>query len=253
MNSPPVADAGPDRNVYRNAVTTLNGSESYDPDGDTLVYAWIQTSGPPVGMAGADTALPVITPGSAGIYRFRLYVMDGWGGIDNDAVNVTVANRNPIADAGPDQNVAMKTTVLLDGSASSDPDGDTLSFNWTQLDGPTVTLSRADVPTPIITPTTSGTYTFRLVVSDGDGGTATDIVSVVVESPPPNPPASDALPVNPWWLIVIIVGLLVIAILLFLDRRKWKARSAEIQAKEKETVSLPQRPIPPPPPANPPS
>ncbi|TSC62615.1 MAG: PKD domain-containing protein [Parcubacteria group bacterium Gr01-1014_48] len=48
---------------------------------------------------------------------------------------VTVTNRPPVADAGPDQGVDKDAIVILNGSGSSDPDGDTLTFAWTQTAG----------------------------------------------------------------------------------------------------------------------
>ena len=48
---------------------------------------------------------------------------------------------NPIANAGPNQNVGPGTEVNLDGSGSSDPRNQTLTYQWTQTSGPEVTLS----------------------------------------------------------------------------------------------------------------
>ena len=48
-------------------------------------------------------------------------------------------NRAPIADAGPDREVLAALTVSLDGSGSSDVDGDPLTYSWVQTAGPTVT------------------------------------------------------------------------------------------------------------------
>jgi hypothetical protein len=78
-------------------------------------------------------------------------------------------NLPPVANAGPDRTGAVGAQVLLDGTGSSDPDGgpSPLSFAWTQTAGPAVTLSGAATAQATFTPTVAGTYTFRLLVSDG--------------------------------------------------------------------------------------
>ena len=68
-------------------------------------------------------------------------------------------------------------TVILNGRAqgASDP-----SFAWTQTSGPGVNLSGADTAQPSFAPQLAGTFTFELVVGDGDTLSAPDTVTVVV-------------------------------------------------------------------------
>lgn len=90
-------------------------------------------------------------------------------------------NQPPIANAGASQTVVQGDSVTLDGSASSDPDGDTLAFTWQQTGGTNVTLAGADTATATFTaPATNEVLTFSLTVDDGNGGTATDTTSVTV-------------------------------------------------------------------------
>lgn len=99
-------------------------------------------------------------------------------------VEEPTTNSPPNADAGNDQTVDEGTEVTLDASGSSDPDGDTLSYAWTQTGGPSVSLSDASSATPTFTaPDVSEetTLTFQVEVSDGNGGTDTDTVNVVVQ------------------------------------------------------------------------
>ncbi len=82
------------------------------------------------------------------------------------------ANQAPVAIAGDDlyENVAVTKTIGLDGSSSVDPDGNTLTYSWTQVAGPTVTLAGANsaMPTFTVTPVATATaLRFQLVVNDG--------------------------------------------------------------------------------------
>ncbi len=222
LNRAPVADAGMDRAVVRNAPAALDGLGSRDPDGDPLEYAWTQLAGPSVPLAGGSTPGPTFTPASPGTYTFRLTVRDGWGGSSSDTVDVTVSNRAPTADAGPDRSAREGTEVALDGTGSSDPDADALSFSWMQVGGPATALTGADTAAPRFVPTEAGTYTFELAVEDGFGGTARDTVTVVVEAGgTPGEPV--AIPVLAWPLLILALAVIT-ALLAFLAWRRRRRR-----------------------------
>lgn len=90
-------------------------------------------------------------------------------------------NNEPIADAGNDQTVATGETVTLDGSGSSDPDGDTLSYQWMQTAGADVELDDDEAAiTSFTAPDTEDTLVFELTVDDGQTGTSTDSVTITV-------------------------------------------------------------------------
>lgn len=120
---------------------------------------------------------------------------EGWdldnfvfGGLTNTPFTQLVADQpnacptGPVANAGADQTVLPGTNVLLDGSASSDDNGDVLTFAWSQSSGDVVDLLNADravsvfVAPSVTEPTV---YTFSLEVSDGTS-TAVDEVTVTV-------------------------------------------------------------------------
>ena len=103
-------------------------------------------------------------------------------GFDLSIYKYTQANTAPIADAGEDQGVSLNTVVTLDGSASYDPDGDTLTYAWEQLSGPTVTLTGADSAQPTFTGAEAGDYEFQLTVTDSYPESSTDSVVITVSS-----------------------------------------------------------------------
>ena len=92
-------------------------------------------------------------------------------------------NRPPVADAGEDQTVSVGSTVTLDGSGSTDADGDALLYAWEQVRGSQVSLNGQESASPSFVAGEEGSYTFALTVSDGTDS-ASDTVAVVVEAVP---------------------------------------------------------------------
>ncbi|MDC1398826.1 PKD domain-containing protein, partial [Octadecabacter sp.] len=117
-------------------------------------------------------------------------VPDDTNYVGGDTYSFYVGTRPPTADAGPDQtSVASAATVTLDGLGSTDQDGDTLTYAWTQTSGTTVTLSDNDSATAVqptfTAPTLSigdaaATLVFSLTVNDGTVDSTADTVSITV-------------------------------------------------------------------------
>ena len=97
-----------------------------------------------------------------------------------------VANQPPTADAGTDQNVGEGDTVTLDGSRSRDPEGETLTYAWSQTTDASVQLSNpASVQPTFTAPAVNRTLTFRLLVADPQSQTsAADTVNITVAAVP---------------------------------------------------------------------
>jgi hypothetical protein len=190
-NVAPTVDAGADRTINVGSQITLHASGA-DSNEDTLSYTWTKVSGPSVSLPGLNQQDITFTPTNAGQYTFSVKCSDGVNTSSADQVVVTVnaTNSAPTANAGLDQDVNVGALVKLDASGSSDPDGDTLSYTWSQVSGPSVTLSGASTVNATFTASAVGTYVFRLVVSDGKVSSTADQVTVRVVSQNTPPVAS---------------------------------------------------------------
>jgi hypothetical protein len=108
-------------------------------------------------------------------------------------------NTPPTANAGAGQSVFKKATVTLDGSASSDADGDSLTYAWSQASGPAVTLTNPSSAKPTFpAPSTTSTLVFSLVVNDGHGNTSPPAsVTITVQDQAPTAMAGSNTSVIP--------------------------------------------------------
>lgn len=102
-----------------------------------------------------------------------------------------LANTPPIAAAGPDQAVTVGDVVQLDGTGSSDADGDALTFSWTITQAPigsAAAFSDDTIVNPTITPDLPGFYVFALFVHDGTETSDGDQVEVTASLAPGDVP-----------------------------------------------------------------
>jgi len=183
INHAPTAEAGVDKDVQFGTRVNLDGRSSSDPDGNPLSYSWAQVSGPQATLYNAQSAQPYFDATLTGTLMFELIVNDGKVNSTPDTVTIRVlkANNAPIADAGTNMKVKVGTMVTLDASASTDPDGDILTYRWEQVSGATVELTGFNTMNPSFTPTVTGVLEFKVVVSDGQAS-AEDSVQITVDS-----------------------------------------------------------------------
>lgn len=190
-NTPPVANAGPDQLIHIGDLVTLDGSASTDADGDPITYLWSLVSAP-VGsvatLSDPTAVMPTISIDALGEYVLELIVDDGQVVSVADQVLLNAVNVAPVANAGADQSVSVGQIVQLNGSASSDADGDPITYQWSIIDAPVgsvATLSDPAIASPTLTIDVFGTYTVQLIVNDGVVDSAPDTVILNVVNTPP--------------------------------------------------------------------
>lgn len=183
-NSPPIADAGADQTVYVAQVVTLDGSASTDPEGQPLHYTWSFVSRPAgsnASLSSSSAVRPVFTPDREGDYVIQLVVNDGIVDSAADAVRISTQNSAPVAHAGSDQQTHVGMQVVLDGSASSDIDGDMLTYAWSVVTAPAGSVAQIIDPAQALArfaPDLAGEYVIELVVDDGTVSSAPDAVVI---------------------------------------------------------------------------
>ncbi|XP_028168662.1 dyslexia-associated protein KIAA0319 [Ostrinia furnacalis] len=191
-NTPPVANAGADVFIsLPQTWITLNGSASHD-DHRIVAYTWRCLSGPTnSNIVNFNESVANATGLTKGQYVFSLTVLDDNGNSASDNVTVTVTqNKNspPKANAGGDQVLNLPVPVLiLNGSKSSD-DFRIVSWKWTRagagLAAGTVILNSDTQPVLMLTNIEPGRYVFELTVTDDQGESGRDTVSVQVKPDP---------------------------------------------------------------------
>ncbi len=185
-NESPTADAGVDQALVDaddngSEEVALDGSASTDGDGSIVSYVWSEN-----GSEIATGVSPNVTL-AVGTHTIALTVTDNDGATGSDELVVTInslANVSPTANAGADQTVmdddnSGSEEVVLDGSASSDSDGTIATYAWTENGAQIATGVSPTVSLPV------GTHTITLTVTDDDGATGSDEVTVSVNAPVP--------------------------------------------------------------------
>lgn len=182
-NQAPVANAGADIAILAGETANFDGSASTDADGTIASYAWSN------GLSGVN---PTRMYNEAGVYDVTLTVTDNLGKSATDVVRVTVTeestNAAPIADAGEDIQLVVGASAQFDASGSSDPDGTIASYSWSNgLSGVSPTLVYEEV----------GSFNVVLTVTDNQGASDTDSLTVNVTVDPNLAPEASAAAVAP--------------------------------------------------------
>ena len=201
-NDPPIAVAKDvtqlsNQNYVVGDTLLIDGSDSYDPESQPLIYRWDIFEKPPNSLSqlsGINSPSTSFRPDQPGHYIIHLYVDDGGlqslpGSIIFEIERpVRRSDTRPFAEAGPDQPLYTSNTVVqLDGSLSYDVENDDLIYKWELLvkpEGSFARLTNLNVAKPQFTADVLGSYVAQLVVSDVNGDSHLD---VVVVTPHENP------------------------------------------------------------------
>ncbi len=186
-NKAPTVDAGKDQTITSGETVTLNAIAN-DPDGTIVKYEWKEGSV----VKSNDPALTLENL-STGTHIFTITVTDDKGATADDTVVITVTapvvtNQAPIADAGADANLVLgDRSIKLDASASYDPEGNSLTYQWEVIKKPagsTINTTLSNEKDPYFNADKAGEYHIRLTVSDGSLFSTPDEVIVTVEENP---------------------------------------------------------------------
>lgn len=188
INKPPVIDAGTGKSVRPKQIIKFTDATAFDPEGNMLSYLW-EAINPDINLV----RLNINQLNNGGFYvfgtdignvdiTFKLTVSDEIS-TSSDTVTYTVTNNSPNADAGTDRTASKGSFIGLGGTNNFDPDGDNISFSWSQISGLSIPILRSNHPYPIIqipVDYPDSEAVFRLTVSDDLGRIATDDISVFV-------------------------------------------------------------------------
>lgn len=199
VNQPPIADAGINQTItLPTSSIALTGGGS-DADGTIVSYSWAKTSGGAGTITSPSSQSTTVTGLVAGTYNFTLTVTDDNGAT---ATNTMIAivnaspppNQSPIANGGGDKTITLPINQTTLNGSGTDADGTIASYSWTKISGPTnYTLVSPSSAATIAKDMDTGTYVFRLRVTDNLGATGDDFVTVRVLKAPVVVPGSNRL------------------------------------------------------------
>ena len=173
VNTPPIANAGNDKTVLQNEIIVLDGTSSYDINGDQLTYNWKILEKPQNSKAilndsnSPKTTFIVDEPGD---YIINLVVNDGVEESNFDNIKISTFNSAPVANPGLDQTVFVEDKVYLNGFKSSDYDADELTYFWSLIEIPdssNTSLNNENHKETSFIVDTEGEYIVQLIVNDG--------------------------------------------------------------------------------------
>jgi hypothetical protein len=154
-----------------------------DPDGDELTYAWSADGGH---ISGVGSTVTWTAPDEPGAYTITVEVTDGREGIATKqlALNVLTPNQPPVIESlVPEWDRLKKASNTPITCLASDPDGDTLTYEWSAVDAdgsPAGNFTEEGSVITWVAPNNLDQYTITVTVTDGRGGEASDSITIWV-------------------------------------------------------------------------
>jgi len=184
-NQAPIANAGTDQTVTSGTLVNLDGSASFDPDGDPLTYQWTQTGGPVVTLSGPTSVNPAFTAPqvqTSTVLTVQLTVTDGLAtSVATVRITVEKPNSPPVLSPIGNKTVSVGNTLTFTVNAT-DPDGDPLTYSVSPLPLPANASFDTNTRVFNFTPVADqvGSFSVTLTVGDGRGGTASETITITV-------------------------------------------------------------------------
>src|SRR3954447_8304043 len=198
-NVAPTADAGGAYAGTEGGTVSLTGMVDDAGDNDQLTSQWSYTAGAGVDAGAtcsftptASALSPSVSCTDDGVYQLTLTVHDDDGAQGTDQTTLTLANADPVADAGPDYTGDEGSPIQLSGSVTDAGSNDTHTWYWKYLAGAgvdaeaTCNFSSATAEDPTITCTDDGVIELTLKVTDDDGGIGTDKAMLTLKNVAPS-------------------------------------------------------------------
>ena len=188
---------GRDRTFTQPVGTVQLSGTGRDPDGVFRAFRWEKVSGPSATLRQQNTANLVLSDLRTGEYVFRFTATDDDGASASDEVVLTVVgdeptNQPPVAKAGGDKSLTLPNNSITLRGGGTDPDGVFRGFRWEKVSGPAATLRQQNTANLNLSDLVAGKYIFRFFVTDDDGATDSDEMTLTVkEAPNATPLASN--------------------------------------------------------------
>jgi dienelactone hydrolase len=189
-NSAPIARAGSDQIVPASWrwFPELNGNTSSDADGWIAKYAWTKISGPACTVTPIQAGRAKVTGWTAGTYVFRITVTDNKGATAYDDIKITISGTTSTYNMPPTARTMNNLSVPrswnwfpeLNGNFSKDSDGWITKYSWAKISGPACTITPVIAGRARVSGWSTGTYVFRVTVTDNKGATSSDDVTVAI-------------------------------------------------------------------------
>ena len=184
-NASPRSVAGTGGTFLIGTTVALDGSASFDPDGELISYRWSIDRAPPPAAPFTDTGRPdaELLLDVAGTYVVRLTVEDDDGASHASTVTLSAEPPAVFVSAGEDVVGMLREPIELLGSAETE-DGSALEYSWTIVQRPTgstAALTNADTLQPTLVPDAVGTYVARLEAGS-EVSSGSDDVSILIQA-----------------------------------------------------------------------